>query len=234
MANQASMKVGAFREFATQLAVQVVEQLCGEYEREVTNLYSDVYTYRVELERVAELLGHQLHREKQLHDMLATAGDVHSSVVAQMEHLSLAQPDPGSIHDMVERLQGTQVNIINSGLSGISEGHSIASTHAAKAHNLKEQTVTAEHEFNRIMQLLQSPLIPGNMPTPTTAPMISQSISGQGAFRSSPAIASFRSTPPTSPTRGFNNGLNMAGGMLNQPRSPGSNYRSRAQNVSLA
>lgn len=169
--NHAAMKVGAFREFASQLAVQVVEQLCGEFEREVNILYSDVWTYRVELERVAELLGHQLHRERQLHDMLATVGDVHSSVVAQMENLAQVQPDSKSIHDMIESLQGHQVNIINNGLSGVSEAVTVASGHAAQAKQLKEQSITAEHEFNRILQLLSQPLVPGAMPTPTAAPL---------------------------------------------------------------
>ena len=66
---------------------------------------------------------------------------------------------PWGDHDMVESLQGHQVNIINNGLSGVSEAQTVASSHAAQAKQLKEQSITAEHEFNRILTLLSQPLV---------------------------------------------------------------------------
>eukprot|EP00928_Gymnodinium_smaydae_P097587 TRINITY_DN8882_c0_g1_i1.p1 TRINITY_DN8882_c0_g1~~TRINITY_DN8882_c0_g1_i1.p1 ORF type:complete len:262 (+),score=47.80 TRINITY_DN8882_c0_g1_i1:85-870(+) len=216
--NHANQKIAAFREFATQLTVQVVEQLCTEYEREVSVMYSDLVTYRTELERVAELLGHQLGRERQLHEMLTTMGDVHSSMVAQMEGIVQQSPNVKVVHDMVDALQGQQVSVINSTLSGMSEAQTVASTHAQQASMLKEQTITAEHEFNRIMQLLQTPLIPKQMPAPTMA-MVPQLGGGVGAFGGggmangamSPVggmtagggyAAPRNTTPPTSPIPG--------------------------------
>lgn len=190
MQSNANLKVAAFREFASQLAVQIVEQLCTEYEREVNVMYSELVTYRTELERVAELLGHQLGRERQLHDMLTTMGDVHSSMVAQMEGIAQQRPDHKILHDMVDAMQGQQVNVINSTLTGMSEAQTVASAHAMTASTMKEQTITAEHEFNRIVQLLQTPLIPGQMPAPTMV---------QVPTIGSPRAMGHRQTPPASP-----------------------------------
>mmetsp|Transcript_44663 Transcript_44663/g.103174 ORF Transcript_44663/g.103174 Transcript_44663/m.103174 type:complete len:264 (+) Transcript_44663:55-846(+) len=75
-------KIAAFRDFATQLCGQVVEQLCQEYEREVNVMYQDLVQYRGELGRVADLLSGQLQREKQLHDMMETLLGHHESSVS--------------------------------------------------------------------------------------------------------------------------------------------------------
>mmetsp|Transcript_11789 Transcript_11789/g.21469 ORF Transcript_11789/g.21469 Transcript_11789/m.21469 type:complete len:233 (+) Transcript_11789:42-740(+) len=66
------VKVRAFRDFATSLATQLVEQLCAEFEREVQYLYGDCAAYRGELGRVATLLSDQVQREKVLHEMMAS------------------------------------------------------------------------------------------------------------------------------------------------------------------
>mmetsp|Transcript_21751 Transcript_21751/g.49504 ORF Transcript_21751/g.49504 Transcript_21751/m.49504 type:complete len:249 (+) Transcript_21751:43-789(+) len=66
------VKVRAFRDFATSLATQLVEQLCAEFEREVQYLYGDCSAYRGELGRVANLLSDQVQREKVLHEMMAS------------------------------------------------------------------------------------------------------------------------------------------------------------------
>ena len=49
---------------------QVVEQMCVEFEREMASMWKDVLMYRDELDRVAQLLGVQLEREKKLHGLL--------------------------------------------------------------------------------------------------------------------------------------------------------------------
>merc|ERR1719163_478055 len=110
------MKIAAFREFAITLCNQVVEQLCQEYEREVGVIHAELWQYRTELERTAELLGHQLGHSKQLHEMLAQVGDVHSKMVAQMEGLKAQEPDATILHDMVEQLQNSHTQVTNSTL----------------------------------------------------------------------------------------------------------------------
>lgn len=52
--------------------MQVVEQLCGEFEREVGQMTQDIVRYRGELARCADLLAFQLGKEKQYHNMLAS------------------------------------------------------------------------------------------------------------------------------------------------------------------
>ncbi|CAK9114491.1 unnamed protein product [Durusdinium trenchii] len=51
--------------------MQVVDQLCTEFEREVSQMTQDIVRYRGELARCADLLAYQLGKEKQYHNMLA-------------------------------------------------------------------------------------------------------------------------------------------------------------------
>merc|ERR550537_1071531 len=87
-------KIQAFRDFAMQIANQVSEQLCNEYEREMSNLWNDVLMYRNELDRVAQLLGTQLEREKKLHGVIEQMVG-HTNNVNQHAQ-SLASQQPGS------------------------------------------------------------------------------------------------------------------------------------------
>jgi hypothetical protein len=201
------IKVAAFREFAATLAGQVVEQLCQEFEREVHVIHAELWQYRTELERVAELLGKQLGHTKQLHAMLEATNDVHSSMVAQMEGLKKQEPDSTVIHDLVEQMAGQHTQVMQSQLSGMSAAYQVAGEHMQKSKDLQQQSITAEHEFNRIIQLLQQPLIPGQMPQATMAmiprvgptPMAPmQGIKTSGTFNSTPPM---RQSPPGSPVR---------------------------------
>mmetsp|Transcript_41375 Transcript_41375/g.74906 ORF Transcript_41375/g.74906 Transcript_41375/m.74906 type:complete len:216 (+) Transcript_41375:43-690(+) len=111
-------KIQAFRDFATQLCMQVVEQLCQEYEREVHVMYGDILQYRSELGRVADLLSGQIQREKQLHEMMETVLGHHEAI---------------SMHTR---------------------------SHGAQAEQLKDPLAQTEIELSRIMQILQTPVIP--------------------------------------------------------------------------
>lgn len=190
-------KIDAFRQFASTLAVQVVEQMCGEFEREVSTMWNDVVAYRIELERVAELLGHQLHREKTLHEMMQNMGEIQSSMVAQAEGLTRNQPDVKSIHDMVAQLHEQHVNVVNSTLSGMSQAQTVATSHAMQAKQLEEPMISAEVEFNRIMQLLQVPLVPGAMPSVTMAQVPQQNgAPPRPMMQHSPQMGQYNSSAP--------------------------------------
>eukprot|EP00927_Polykrikos_kofoidii_P061215 TRINITY_DN5607_c1_g1_i1.p2 TRINITY_DN5607_c1_g1~~TRINITY_DN5607_c1_g1_i1.p2 ORF type:complete len:295 (+),score=65.92 TRINITY_DN5607_c1_g1_i1:81-965(+) len=152
-----SQKVSAFRDFATSLVAQVVEQVTGEYEREVTMLYTDLVNYRTELARVTELLGQQLGRERQLHEMLETMSNHHTTITSQAQQVAQQQPNSKEIHELVDRMVGQQASIINTTLQGMSQAHSVAQNHAAQAKLLQEPMLDAENEFSRVMHMLQGP-----------------------------------------------------------------------------
>eukprot|EP00928_Gymnodinium_smaydae_P063879 TRINITY_DN47357_c0_g1_i1.p1 TRINITY_DN47357_c0_g1~~TRINITY_DN47357_c0_g1_i1.p1 ORF type:complete len:288 (+),score=68.17 TRINITY_DN47357_c0_g1_i1:112-864(+) len=212
-------KIMAFREFASSLAAQVVEQLCIEYEREVNTMYQDLVTYRNELGRVAELLGHQLGREKQLHEMLE-AMHIHSHAVASQGHQAAAgAADSKDLHNMVDQIAQQHSNISASMLQGMSQAHTVAQTHAMAARQLQEPLINAENEFNRICKLLEQPMISLAAPQPTAAMLPKISITQQQQV---PPLRS--STPPLSPAAAYTGSGGMSpalggqGGM--RPASP--------------
>lgn len=149
----------AFRNFASQLAQQVVDQLCGEFEREVVNLWNDVVMYRTELERVEQLLGSQLEREKKLHgvieNMLSSSGNTaeHIGLLAQQ------QPGSGDMKKWLDQFMSQHTEILHQTVAGVGQTNQVLSAHAASASQLKNESITAEHEFMRIANLLQQPLV---------------------------------------------------------------------------
>mmetsp|Transcript_2682 Transcript_2682/g.6804 ORF Transcript_2682/g.6804 Transcript_2682/m.6804 type:complete len:253 (+) Transcript_2682:191-949(+) len=171
MATVHTEKIQAFRIFANQLAAQVVEQLCSEYEREVSALWNDVVQYRNELGRLAELLGGHIHRERNLHEMLdALAG--HQVSVANTAQMAAQQsPNSKQLHDMVDQLFGQQHAVMNTALQGVSQARAAAETHVLSARQLQEPLVNAENEYNRIIQMLSQPSIVPQAPAPTSAPV---------------------------------------------------------------
>lgn len=201
-------KVAAFKDLASSLASQIVDQLTGEFEREVTILYTDLANYRSELARVTELLGQQLGRERQLHEMLETMSSHHTTITSQAQQVAAQQPNSKEIHEMVDRMVGQQSSIINTTLQGMNQAHSVAQSHAAQAKLLQEPMVDAEAEFSRIMQILQSQTGPGPMtsavppqlpprtfpapqpPRGSQTPPVSPCMGGQVAYRQIPASPS--------------------------------------------
>lgn len=188
-------KVTAFRAFAGQLAAQVVEQLCQEYEREVAQLFNDVSMYRNELTRCAELLGHQLGRERQLHEMLEKVANHQTDVASSAQYLAQQSPNAQQLHDLVEHVSGQYAGLMNSALQGVSQAHTVAAQHAESAKQLQEPMISAENEFTRICSLLQQPTIEERAPAPTVAVLPGSSA---GKVRMSPALAA----PPALQTGG--------------------------------
>mmetsp|Transcript_101772 Transcript_101772/g.287036 ORF Transcript_101772/g.287036 Transcript_101772/m.287036 type:complete len:299 (-) Transcript_101772:149-1045(-) len=183
-------RITTFREFAGTLAAQVVEQLCNEFEREVNVMYSDLVQYRNELGRVAEILGNQLGRERQLHEMLETQSAYQMNMSTQAQQAALQQPQSKSLHDLVDRYAVQQNQISATMLQGMSQARAVASHHATTAKQLEEPLINAENEFNRIMQLLSVPMISMATPQATTARTPAQAIQRSA-------------TPPASPHTGL-------------------------------
>lgn len=157
------LKVDTFRNFVDTVAAQVSELVCQEYERDVAALVDDIDTYKTELKRCAELLGHQLKRERQLHIILDKVSDHQSNIANSAQYVVQQSPSSKQLHDMVDQVRGE----IDSALQGLSEAHNVASHHAQSAKQLHEPLISAEQEFARIWQLLQVPLIEEGRPAPT-------------------------------------------------------------------
>lgn len=194
-------KINAFRDFASQLAAQVTEQLCTEFEREMGAMWNDVLMYRNELDRVAQLLGTQLEREKKLHgvieQMVGHSANVHQH--AQM----LAQQKPGSneLHGWLEQVLGQHADLLNQTVAGVGQTSQILQNHAMNAQQMKQETISTENEFMRIIELLRQPPISGAAPAPTVAVVpqgasVRYSPGNQGS--PPPPGASGFSTPPPS------------------------------------
>jgi hypothetical protein len=176
MTDATSQKIAAFRNFATQLAGQVVEQLCQEYEREVSVMWNDLVQYRNELGRVAELLGTQLQRERSLHEMLEGMAGHHANIANSAQMAAQQSPNAKHLHAMVDQIMGEHSHHVNSTLQGVSQAHAVAQSHAQNAKQLQEPLISAENEYNRIMNLLSQPMIPTAAPEPVRvqAPMTSR------------------------------------------------------------
>jgi hypothetical protein len=200
---QANVKVNAFREFATQLAIQVTEQLCSEFEREVGLITEELVMYRTELARCGELLAHQLHREKELHGMLENIAGNHSMLVASAAEVGKTEQQRQEIQrqhmrDMVEQMNQSSSAIQNQTIGGMNEAHVVTQTHLQQAKELKNKALTAENELNRILAILNQAPIQAQGPAPTIVrvPQVAPIMSGNMRVNSPQRMYS----PPTSPT----------------------------------
>lgn len=185
-------KVETFRNFAGQLAAQLTEQLCQEYEREVAVMVNDVNTYRNELCRCAELVGLQLGRERQLHGMLEKVADHQTNIASSAQNLAYQSPSSRDLHDLVDQVSEQYAGVMNSALMGVSEAHNVAAQHAQTAKQLQEPMISAENEFARICQLLAAPEIEARLPEPMVEAPPSPKISWR-----SPAPSANRQADPS-------------------------------------
>jgi len=200
MAQQTQQKIEAFRGFAAQLAGQVVEQLCQEFEREVSVMWNELVQYRNELGRVAELLGSQLHRERQLHDMLGTMAEQHSNLATSAQLAAQKSPNSKQLHEMVDAIFGQQNSAVRNTLDGVSQAYSISQSHAQAAAQLQEPLLSAEGEFNRLMQILATPMIPGQAAVTTaTVSQTPPMTPSQMTPRRAPALSTRGNVPVAAP-----------------------------------
>jgi len=186
-------KIEAFRNFASQLASQVVEQLCVEYEREMSQMWNDLLMYRNELDRVAQLLGSQLEREKKLHGTIEQMVG-HSAGVHQQAAM-MAQQQPGSeqLHQWLEQFMGQHKDIMNQTVAGVGQANQVLAGHAANAGAMKQDAVSAENEFMRIVSLLRQPMVSNATPAPTIAAVPQM---GGGSVRMNVNPGMYATPPP--------------------------------------
>jgi len=194
-------KMDAFRDFAQQIAGQVVDQMCAEFEREVQTLWNDVLMYRNELDRVSKLLGMQIERENKLHGAIEQMVGFFPNVVNQTQQMTAQRPDSLQLHRLLEEHMGKHAELLNQTVAGMGQASALLQQHAANTAQWKKETLSAESEFQRIEQLLASPPVSSAMPSPlgTTKPnMPVTPRSGSVTFSSVPGSVNIR-PPPGSP-----------------------------------
>jgi len=160
-------RIMAFRDFAGRLAAQVVEQMCQEFEREVGELWNDVCMYRDELDRVAQLLGGQLQREKQLHNVIEEMVGHGNNMRSQAQYLAQQRTGTDGLHQMLEQHAAHHQNLLSQTLKGVDEGNQVLGAYYQGAQQFKEPLISAENEFMRIIELLKNPPIHAAMPSST-------------------------------------------------------------------
>lgn len=196
-------KIQAFRQFASQLAQQVTEQLCAEFEREVGQVFEEAVQYRDELARVLVLLEQELDRQKKLHSVIEGMNGHASQLHEHAKNLASKNPGQGDeLMHWFDKFTGMHLNLLNDTANGVAQGHGQIQNLAGQAGQLKNESITTEHEFTRIATLLHQPLIPtapgvGMAPgvRPVGAPAVTP-----GALRAPAVGAPGRTpTPPRSP-----------------------------------
>jgi len=163
-------RVHVFKSFMNQLTTQFVDKLSEEHEREVALFFNNASMYKNELAVCAELLGHQLKRERQLHGMLFKAADHHPSVASSPQYSAQRSPSSRQLYDSVEHVSEQYAG---------AEANTAAAQYVECAKRLQEPMVSAENEFTRICQLLQAPSIADRpqerqqerQPSPSLAPV---------------------------------------------------------------
>merc|ERR1719215_1230305 len=119
-----AQKIEAFRHFASQLATQVTDQLCNEYEREVSQMWNELVLYRTELERVEELLGAQLEREKKLHGVIEEMVAHSSNLNDHAKNLATMQPGQSDqLHSFLDQFTGRHSDILQQTLNGVGQAN---------------------------------------------------------------------------------------------------------------
>jgi len=161
-------KLAPLKKWATQIAADMIQRVFVEFEREAGLAFDEVAQMRGELVRVSELLEGQMQREKELHALMDA---LHAQNGALAGHA--ANKGPGmaqelqNLHHMLDQcVQASHGNDAQSDQIMQKLQHALAQAdgHKGHANNLKEQSVTTEHELARIKQLLA-------MPNPNAPPM---------------------------------------------------------------
>merc|ERR550514_1835034 len=132
--------------------------------------------------------------------LVASAANVGKSEQERQEYHK--QQMKGMVDEMLNNSGMVQT------IGGMSEAHSVTQTHLQQAKELKNQSLTAENELNRILAILQQPPIQGTAPSPTIArvPQVAPLMSGN-----------MRLATPISPSQrpGFASPARQSPGMLN-------------------
>jgi len=222
MGGDVAPKVSAFRQFMA----NVSEQVCQEFEREVSQLSEDIVKYRGELARCADLLAFQLGKEKQYHNMLENICQNTSVLVGRSGEVG--QKHSGN-EDAKRQMQQMLEDMFNgsaghhAGFHEEIDGHrQMSEQHLMTSRELQDQSSAVQKELDNILETLKMPPV-----SYTAAPMIvGPSMMGgqqQQQYGAPMSAAQLRTNSPRSP------GAGMLNTPLIQQRQPG--YQSPTRGV---
>merc|ERR1712100_675284 len=124
--------------------------------------------------------------------------------------LAQQQPGSGQLHQWLDHVLGAHAEILNQTVTDVHQNHQAVSAHASNADVMKQDAISAENEFVRIVELLRSPppnTVPAVQGTPgdpsramaPTALSASAPVPGGRAYAVSYAAPTGQLTPPPPP-----------------------------------
>eukprot|EP00435_Cladocopium_sp_Y103_P037702 s102_g10.t1 len=147
-------KVNAFRSYC----IQLVDQLCVEFEREVNQMSKDILLYRGELARCADLLAFQLGKEKEYHNMLENIAGNSSMLVGKAAEVGQkhGQHDATKqqMHQMLEDMFAGGKGALADSFGGLDEHRQLAEKHLMSSAELQNQSQAVAKELDNIMRTL--------------------------------------------------------------------------------
>ncbi|CAJ1401430.1 unnamed protein product [Effrenium voratum] len=222
-------RVNAFRGFMS----QVCEQVCMEFEREVTQMSEDILMYRGELAKCADLLAYQLGKEKQYHNMLENIAGNTSTLIGKSSELgqkhSATEPLREQMNQLMEAMFNTHKDA-HYGHAGIHDEHrQMVESHLMTSAQLQNQAEAVQAELDSIMRVLSVPVVSytkaQNVPRPslTQSPQQSRNPQSPGTAGQSPsANFSLGASPNAKPARGPTGGqVQTMSGYGNRASGPG-------------
>jgi len=197
MGGDVAPKVNAFRAFMANLS----EQVCQEFEREVSQMSEDIVKYRGELARCADLLAFQLGKEKQYHNMLEnicgnTAVLVGRSSEVGQKH-SGNEDSKRAMMEMMEDMCNGSAGLHGGFHNEINEHRQMTEQHLMSSSELQNQSAAVQKELDNILETLKMPPVTYAAPPLVAGPSM---MGGQQQYGGAMS--------PGSPT---------VGGMLNNP-----------------
>lgn len=147
-------KVNAFRSYC----IQLVDQLCVEFEREVNQMSKDILLYRGELARCADLLAFQLGKEKEYHNMLENIAGNSSMLVGKAAEVGQkhGQHDATKqqMHQMLEDMFAGGKGALADSFGGLDEHRQLAEKHLMSSTELQNQSQAVAKELDNILRTL--------------------------------------------------------------------------------
>eukprot|EP00490_Sorites_sp_Unknown_P010643 CAMPEP_0114654522 /NCGR_PEP_ID=MMETSP0191-20121206/10533_1 /TAXON_ID=126664 /ORGANISM="Sorites sp." /LENGTH=253 /DNA_ID=CAMNT_0001870031 /DNA_START=49 /DNA_END=807 /DNA_ORIENTATION=- len=147
-------KVAAFRSFCQ----QVVDQVCIEFEREVSQMSKDIILYRGELARCADLLAFQLGKEKEYHNMLENIAGNSSMLVGKAQEVGQKHGAHDAakqqMHQMLEDMFAGGKGALAENFGGLDEHRQLAEKHLMSSAELQNQSQAVAKELDNIMRTL--------------------------------------------------------------------------------
>lgn len=157
-----SVKSIAFRDLAQGLATQIVDQLAGEFENELSQWSAETDRLRSELSKAADLMRICIGREKQLHEILEEltgqqALNVNTGHEAPVK-TGVVIPRALSVEQSVSApivYSAPPVSTVQQPMSS-RHGYGVSPKYYAQAKQLLESVAELENEINKISFMLDT------------------------------------------------------------------------------